>query len=117
MHPDRAGAEPVVLFPSRPGGVPATHAPAVVRPPRRPHRLGVGGRDTPGHDDLRGTHPHDPSGTHPHDPSGTHPHDPSGTHPHDPRGCHPHDPRGTHPHDPRGTHSPPPLIPRRVTPS
>src|SRR6185437_11822698 len=34
------------------GRVPATHAPAVVPPPQRPHRPGVGGRDTPGHDGL-----------------------------------------------------------------
>src|SRR6185312_4300023 len=32
------------------GRVPATHALPVVQPPRRPHRPGVGGRDTPGHD-------------------------------------------------------------------
>src|SRR6185437_12468187 len=32
------------------GRVPATHAPAVVQPPRRSHRSGAGGRDTPGHD-------------------------------------------------------------------
>src|SRR6185312_4811230 len=32
------------------GRVPATHAPAVVLPPQRSHRLGAGGRDTPGHD-------------------------------------------------------------------
>src|SRR6185437_12703594 len=35
------------------GRVPATHALAVVPRPRRPHRPGVGGRDTPGHDGER----------------------------------------------------------------
>src|SRR6185437_942023 len=43
------------------GRVPATHAPAVVQPPRRSHRPGVGGRDTPGHD---GESHDDPGGIH-----------------------------------------------------
>src|SRR6185437_2213254 len=53
------------LFPSWPafrhgrlsvmaGRVPATRALAVVQPPRCSHRPGVGGRDTPGHDDPGG---------------------------------------------------------------